>query len=291
MAVTSVIVGARIARADGLMPSWPEMEEFMTAIIRNSVREKLAAGGVVASITARLVRGVEIAAIAKAAGFDTLYVDLEHNSFSLETTSQICIAALAEGIAPFVRVPAIAPEYIARVLDGGALGIIAPHIRNADDARAAVAYAKYPPLGERSYGGNMPHLGYRSMPPVESMAALNDATMVIVMVETEDALENVEAIIGVAGVDMLLIGTNDLCGEFGIPGQYEHPKVRDAYRRCIEAARAAGKHVGVGGLATRPKLVEQFVQMGARYVSTGADLGFLLAAAAEKAQAVKDIRI
>ena len=84
--------------------------------VRNSVREKLAAGGVVASITARLVRGVEIAAIARAAGFDTLYVDLEHSSFSLETTSQICIAALAEGIAPFVRVPAIAPEYIARVL-------------------------------------------------------------------------------------------------------------------------------------------------------------------------------
>ena len=257
--------------------------------IRNSVREKLASGGVVASITARLVRGVEIAAIAKAAGFDTLYVDLEHNSFSLETTSQICLAALAGGIAPFVRVPAIAPEYFARVLDGGALGIIAPHIRDADDARAAVAYAKYPPLGERSYGGNMPHLGYRAMPPADSMAALNDATMVVVMIETVDALEHVKEIIGVDGVDMLLIGTNDLCGEFGIPGQYEHEKVHAAYRRCIAAAKAVGKHVGVGGLASRPKLVEQFVKMGARYVSTGADLGFLLEAASAKARAVRDI--
>ena len=257
--------------------------------IRNSVREKLAAGGVVASMTARLVRGVEIAAIARAAGFDTLYVDLEHSSFSLETTSQICIAALAEGIAPFVRVPAIAPEYIARVLDGGALGIIAPHIRSADDARAVVAYAKYPPLGERSYGGNMPHLGYRSLPPAQSMAALNDATMVVVMIETVDALEHVEEIVGVEGVDMLLIGTNDLCADFGIPGLYEHEKIHAAYQRCIAAAQAVGKHVGVGGLATRPKLVEQFVRMGARYVSTGADLGFLLAAAAAKAQAVKNI--
>ena len=83
----------------------------MTETVRNSVREKLAQGGIVASMTARLVRGVEIATIAKAAGFDTLYVDLEHNSFSLETTSQICLAALAVGIAPFVRVPAIAPEW------------------------------------------------------------------------------------------------------------------------------------------------------------------------------------
>ena len=261
----------------------------MSETVRNSVREKLARGGVVASMTARLVRGVEIAAIAKAAGFDTMYVDLEHNSFSLETTSQICIAALAEGIAPFVRVPAIAPEYIARVLDGGALGIIAPHIRDADDARAAVAYAKYPPLGERSYGGNMPHLGYRSMPPAASMAALNDATMVVVMIETIDALEHVEEIIGVDGVDMLLIGTNDLCGEFGIPGQYEHEKVHAAYQRCIAAANSVGKHVGVGGLASRPKLVEQVVRMGARYVSTGADLGFLLEAATAKARAVQDI--
>ncbi len=263
----------------------------MAEQIRNSVREKLAAGGVVASMTVRLVRGVEIVAIARAAGFDTLYVDLEHNSFSLETTSQICIAALAEGIAPFVRVPAIAPEYIARVLDGGALGIIAPHIRDVDDARAVVAYAKYPPLGERSFGGSLPHLGYRPLPPVAAMAALNAATMVVVMIETIDALDNVEAIIGVEGVDMLLIGTNDLCAEFGIPGEYEHPKVHDAYRRCIAAAQAAGKHVGVGGLASRPALVEQFVRMGARYVSTGADLGFLLAAATEKAAAIQQIRV
>ena len=263
----------------------------MSETVRNSVREKLARGGVVASMTARLVRGVEIAAIAKAAGFDTMYVDLEHNSFSLETTSQICIAALAEGIAPFVRVPAIAPEYIARVLDGGALGIIAPHIRNADDARAAVAYAKYPPSGERSFGGNMPHFGYRSLLPAASMAALNDATMVVVMIETVEALDNVEEILAVDGVDMLLIGTNDLCGEFGIPGQYDHEKVHAAYQRCIDAALAAGKHVGVGGLASRPDLVEGFVRMGARYVSTGADLGFLLAAATEKARAVANIAL
>lgn len=261
----------------------------MTETVRNSVREKLASGGVVASMTARLVRGVEIAGIAKAAGFDTLYVDLEHNSFSLESTSQICLAALALGIAPFVRVPAIAPEFISRVLDGGALGVIAPHIRDEQDARAVVAYAKYPPLGERSYGGNMPHLGYRSLPPAESMAALNEATMVVAMIETVDALEQVEAIIAVEGVDMLLIGTNDLCGEFGIPGQYEHQKVHDAYRRCIDAAQKVGKHVGVGGLAGRPLLVERFVRMGARYVSTGADLGFLLEAAAGRAQAVHRI--
>src|SRR5919204_5938256 len=105
-------------------------------ILRNNVKDKLARDEVVASMTVRLVRSVEIARIARTAGFDTIYVDLEHSSFSLETTSQICIAALEAGIAPFVRVPALTPDYISRVLDGGALGVIAPHIRSAEEARA-----------------------------------------------------------------------------------------------------------------------------------------------------------
>ncbi|MEA2835050.1 MAG: hypothetical protein QOG66_3252, partial [Methylobacteriaceae bacterium] len=91
-------------------------------ILHNNVKEKLARDEVVASMTVRLVRTIEIARIAHTAGFDTLYVDVEHSSFSLETTGQICMAALEAGIAPFVRVPANTPDYISRVLDGGALG-------------------------------------------------------------------------------------------------------------------------------------------------------------------------
>jgi 2-keto-3-deoxy-L-rhamnonate aldolase RhmA len=105
-------------------------------ILRNNVKEKLARDEVVASMTVRLVRTVEIARIARTAGFDTLYVDLEHSSFSLDACGQICMAALEAGIAPFVRVPANTPEYIARVLEGGALGVIAPHLGSADEARA-----------------------------------------------------------------------------------------------------------------------------------------------------------
>src|SRR5215831_10341398 len=154
------------------------MTDTVADILRNPVRDKLARGEVVASMTVRLVRNVEIASLAKTAGFDTLYIDVEHASVSLETTSQICIAALAAGIAPFVRVPANTPEYISRVLDGGALGIIAPHIGSAAEARAVVDAAKFPPLGSRSAAGAGPHLQYRSFPVAEANAALNDATMV-----------------------------------------------------------------------------------------------------------------
>src|SRR5580658_9089012 len=152
-------------------------------ILRNSVKEKLARDEVVASMTVRLVRQIEIAQIAATAGFDTLYIDVEHASVSLETTSRICMAALAAGIAPFVRVPANTPEYITRVLEGGALGVIAPHVGSAEEARAVVQAAKFLPLGARSVAGGLPHLHFRTFPAQEAFAALNDATMVMVQFE------------------------------------------------------------------------------------------------------------
>jgi 4-hydroxy-2-oxoheptanedioate aldolase len=259
--------------------------------IRNHMKENLLRGETVSSMIVRLVRSVEIAYLAKAAGFDSFYVDLEHNSFSLDTTSQICIAALNAGITPLVRVPSNTPDYISRVLDGGALGVIAPHVANAAEARAVVDAAKFPPFGTRSFGGLMPHLHYQPLSPVESTATMNELTTVVAMLETKAALECVEEICAVDGVDMILIGTNDLCGDFGITGQYDHDLIQQAYLKTIAAARKHGKHVGVGGLANRPDLSEKFVQQGARYVSTGNDLGFLLQSAKLHARAVQDIKV
>jgi len=258
-------------------------------VLRNHVKDKLARGEVVASMTVRLVSGIEIAGIARTAGFDSLYVDMEHSSFSLEATSQICMAALAAGVTPFVRVPNIAMA--PRVLDGGALGIIAPHVRSPGEARDYVRAAKYPPLGERSNAGPLPHLQYRSFPAADANAALDAATMIIVQFESDAALIMADEIAAVEGVDMVMIGTNDLLADWGLAGQYEHPRVREAYEITIAACRRHGKHVGVGGLATRPQLAAEFVRMGARYVSTGTDLGFLLAAATAKAKEVQEIGI
>src|SRR5258708_2067984 len=126
-------------------------------ILHNNVKEKLKRGELVPSMTVRLVRQVDTDQIAKTAGLDTIYVDMEHCSASIEPTSQICMAALAAGIAPFVRVPANTPEYITRVLEGGALGVIAPHIGSADEARAVVQAAKFLPLGARSGAAGTPH--------------------------------------------------------------------------------------------------------------------------------------
>ena len=258
-------------------------------VVRNSVKERLARGEVASSMTVRLTRSIEIARLAATAGFDSLYVDLEHSSLSLETTSQICIAALEAGIAPFVRVPQLA--LIQRVLDGGALGIIVPDVRTPGEAREAVRCAKYPPLGERGHASALPQFQFRSPPATEAYPALDAATMVIVQFESAEAIDRAEEIFAVDGVDMALFGTNDLTADMGIPGDYGHPKVRDAYVRAIAAARKHRKHVGVGGLGPRPKLIAELVKMGARYVSTGTDLGFLMGVCQQKAKQVRELKI
>ena len=185
------------------------------SILRNHMKEKLTAGQIVASMTVRFSRTIEIAQIAKTAGFDTLYIDLEHNTLSIDSCCQICIFAQQIGITPVVRVPANTPEYIGRVMDGGAMGVITPHVRSAAEARAMVDLVKFPPLGHRSAGGALSHYQYRGFPMQETNAAMNDATSLVVMMETVAALENVEEIIATDGVDMLLIGSNDLCGGDG----------------------------------------------------------------------------
>ena len=211
------------------------MANEINELLRNHVKEKLGRGDVVASMTVRLIRGIEIARVAKTAGFDSLYVDMEHSSFSFDTMSQICMAALAAEVTPLVRVPGV--DAVQRTLDGGALGIIAPHIRSAAEAREYVKAAKYPPLGDRSNAGNLPHLQYRSFPAAEAYAAVDAATMVIVQFESAAAIDNADAIMAVDGVDMVLIGTNDLLADFGLPGQYDHPRLKDAFARSIAAAK------------------------------------------------------
>lgn len=260
-------------------------------VLRNNFKEKLKRGEVVSSMTVRLIRTTEVARIAKTAGFDMLYIDLEHSSLSLDATGQICMAALDLGVFPAVRVPANTPEYIGRVLDNGALGIIAPHVRSAAEAREVVKAVKFPPKGERGNVAPMPHFHYRSFPGAEANAAMNDATMVIVQFESAQAVENAEEIVAVDGVDIVLVGLNDYLADCGLTGQYDHPKVRECYSRVIEACRKHGKHCGVGGLASRPDLIAEYVKLGARYVSSGTDVAFLMRAAAATAKQVKEIKV
>ena len=248
----------------------------------NHTKQQLAAGKIAIGMGLRLARTVDIATIAKTCGYDWLFIDMEHNSMDVDTAAQIAMAALPVGVTPIVRVPGKEHYHASRLLDAGAQGIVVPHVDTVEEAERAVAYCKYPPVGHRSVMGVLPQFGYRSMPVAESTPIANAQTMVVVMLETPDAIAKAEAIAAVPGVDSILIGTNDLCAEMGIPGQFSDPRVEDAYRKVIAACRKHNIHPGMGGVY-EPKLLEKYIGMGMRFILSGGDMGFLMAGARERA--------
>ena len=188
--------------------------------------------------------------------------------------------ALAIGVSPLVRVLSVDDPTVPLLLDNGATGIIFPDVNNAEEARRAVKAAKFAPIGARSVCGGYPHFDYRSVPLKQSVPALNEAALVVCMIETVEGLENVEAIAAVEGVDVIHVGSNDLLVNMGKPGQFDDPAIVAAQDRAIAAARAHGKFAGCGGNRDVERQAAA-IRRGAQFVTTQTDMGFLAAAAGQ----------
>lgn len=257
-------------------------------VVENAMRRKLQEGKLAFSFSLMTTRLVSAAAIAKECGFDWLFIDTEHNSMDVDQVSQICLAALPTGVTPIVRVPSHDGFHASRVLDGGAMGVVVPHVNTADQARRVVDNCKFPPLGHRSLSAPVPQLGFETFPVADAIRALNETTMVIVMLETPLAIENAEAIAAVPGVDALLIGTNDLAAEMGIPGAFGSERIEAAYAVMIAACRKYGKFAGMGGVYDHA-LMEKFIRMGVRLLLGGGDVAFMMAAARNRSAFLRSI--
>src|ERR1051325_1237141 len=242
----------------------------MPATVKNPAREKLEQGQLSLGVGVRMTRSVEIAKAMAVSGFDWLFLDMEHGVMSLEACAQISAAALDAGIAPIARVPSGEYAIATRALDNGALGIVMPHVDSAAEARQVVDRLKYPPVGHRSMGGIGPHYGLRSTSTGEAAQALNAANLTIVMLETPTAIANATEIPAVPGADVLLIGTNDLCAEMGIPGDFGNDRVADAYRAMIAACKKHNKFPGMAGIYSE-QIMPRYIDMGARFVLSGQD--------------------
>ena len=258
-------------------------------ILHNPLKDRLRAGELGLTMIVKQVQSVDIALAAKTCGYDAINVDLEHSVISESAAAQICITAQNVGVTPLVRIPNHDAHYATRILDAGALGIVAPHVNTADEARAIVRACKFAPQGERSVAGQWPHLAYQSFPAADIRRVFNEQTMVIVMLETPEAVANAPAIAAVAGVDILHVGTTDLCDALGIPGQFDHIEVDQAFARVIAACREHGKVTGVGGLGSDPVVAQKILRMGARFITVGNEWAFLLAMARQRAQALRQL--
>jgi 4-hydroxy-2-oxoheptanedioate aldolase len=257
--------------------------------VRNTARERLASGELAIGVGVRLARTVEIGKLMQGCGYDWLLIDLEHGTISLDTASQISIAALDAGIAPIVRVPQDEYAMAARAIDGGALGIIMPHVDTADQAERTVSQLKYPPLGHLSAGGVMPQSGFKAVRGADAARSMNETILLAVMLETPTAIENANAIAAVPGIDIVMIGTNDLMMEMGVGGNPDHPDVKEAYAGMIAACERHGKWPGMGGVH-RDESIGHYIKMGARFILTTSDLALLLAQATQRDKFVRGLK-
>ena len=243
----------------------------------NPARERLEKGELALGIGLRQARTVDIAGAMQTCGFDWLFIDLEHGAMGLDTAVQISVAALSDGISPIVRVPKGRYDLATRALDGGAYGIVVPHVDTAEEAREIADRLRYPPDGHRSVTGALPQFAFAAMPLAEASATVNKNMLTVVMLETPEAIANADAIAAVPGIDVLLIGTNDLTAEMGIPGELMNPRITDAYKTMIAACQKHGKWPGMGGVYSDEGL-RHYIGLGVKMTLSGSDLSLLMAA-------------
>jgi 4-hydroxy-2-oxoheptanedioate aldolase len=220
-------------------------------------------------------------------GFDWLTIDLEHSPTNLETAAAQAAVITAQGVAPWVRIPSATDENIKRALDLGTWGIVAPMITSAEQARMVVASCKYPPEGIRSLAGGRNDVGWGT-DSATYFARANEEVFVCVQIEHPRALENLDQILSVAGVDCAFVGPQDLTATLGIqPPQLDSPDPRyeEALAKVLEASRRHG--IGAGLMVASAKEARRRHEQGFSMVALAAEARILSMAAT---QAVKDIK-
>lgn len=215
--------------------------------------------------------------VAAGSGLDWLLIDMEHSANTLESVLAQLQTAAAYPITPLVRAPFNDAVLIKQILDLGAQNLIVPMVSSADEARAAVAATRYPPLGVRGVGSALARSarwnrvgGY--------LAGSADHVSLTVQIETAAAVDAASEIASVDGVDAVFVGPSDLSASMGLLGQQTHPDVVAAVHRVFAAVKAAGKRVGVN--AFDPVAADAYIAAGADFVAVGADVA-LLARASE----------
>lgn len=239
---------------------------------RNHALAKLRAGGVSAGPVVSF-DSPDIAEQLAHLGFDWIWLDWQHGVWSEHTLNNALARFMATECTPIVRVKGQEPGTINRVLDMGAMGVIVPYVQNAEQARAAVQAAYYPPKGIRSGGGpRLALLGGSGS--AEYYAHANDEIMLVVMVETEEAIANVRSIMHVPGVDVVLIGPGDLMIDVKANGHDEAH-----HERLVEQVAAASKETGTaaGYVCVSREQCERRLQQGFRFINYLSDSSVLLA--------------
>src|SRR5262245_56927644 len=185
----------------------------------NQTRERLARGETVFGCGLQVYRAVEIPRAFAAAGFDYVFIDMEHGTFNLETVHDMVSASLEAGITPIVRVAELAYSLVARLLDAGAQGIILPRVEDPRLLEEPLSWRRFPPAGKRGYGVNATMVGYEARTFPEIIEHHNRNTLSVVQFETLTAIDRADELLSLPGFDVAMVGPADLSIALGAPGQ------------------------------------------------------------------------
>ena len=208
-------------------------------------------------------------------GFDFVILDMEHGQNHIETTLHLIRAAEIANIIPIVRVQAGDFEMIPKVLDMGAAGVQVPQINNAQDVEHAVKAARFAPLGARGVSTFVRGAKYSAMKKSDFFSQSNEA-LLLIQIEGQEALDNLDEILSVKGMDIVFIGPYDLSQALGVPGEVDHPLVVEKTKEIAKACMDHG--IVVGNLTQAPDKAAFWAEQGLRYMAYGVDMGVMLSA-------------
>jgi 2-dehydro-3-deoxyglucarate aldolase/4-hydroxy-2-oxoheptanedioate aldolase len=254
----------------------------------NQTRERLSKGETVFGCGLQCYRSSEIPRAFAAAGFDYVFIDMEHGAFDLETVQDMIAASVGAGITPIVRVGELLYSLVARLLDAGAQGIILPRVEDPRILEEALSWMRFPPDGKRGYGVNPTMIGYETRSFAEIIAHQNRNTLSVVQFETTLAMERADELLSLKGVDIAMVGPADLSISLGVPGQFDHPLLVDTVDRLIEQCN---RHGVVPGIQTRTQAMARlWADRGMRFVGAGGEHGLLLEKARETVAQLRAVR-
>ncbi len=232
---------------------------------KNTLKEKLAAGKAVFGVQITFP-SPQVVELLGHLGFDWVLIDNEHGSITVDNVEPLIMAAELSGMAPIVRPVTGQPEIISPFMDRGAWGVQLPHVNTADEARTVVDAVKYAPQGHRGLYSRVRPAEYGVAGATkEYITEANRETLVCVMLEEPEGIDNLGEMVKVEGVDVFFVGTGDLSASMGYPGEQTHPEVQKLVRRGVETIRGAGKIPGIGG---SDALMPEFLEIGVQYFHT-----------------------
>jgi 4-hydroxy-2-oxoheptanedioate aldolase len=243
------------------------------SFLRNFVKKKLRDGETAIGAWCSILNK-DVARAVAGTGLDWVLFDMEHGPPSLETIDSLVNSVMGLGALPLVRVVWNDINAIKQALDTGAYGIVVPWVNSGEEAKNAVLYSQYAPEGLRGCAAGRPAAAW-GISGEEYMEIANDEILVAVQIETMKALENIEDIVSVDGVDTTFIGPSDLSASYGLRGQFWHPKVVKAMETVLDACNSAGIAPGIA-FGKHTEHCKELISKGFRFIAVGGDEGFLV---------------